>query len=89
MGKDAQRGREEGQPVDEAEQELQRHDGIDEPGQQALRDDGVLLDELGEVVEPRRCKGGESPPVVSTTRARIGKERVCLVGPYPYQWPGS
>ena len=54
MREDAEGGREDGEAVDEAEDELEDHDGEDEFCEEAFRDDGVLLDELGEVVESRR-----------------------------------
>ena len=55
MGDDAEQGEEEGEAVDDAEEQLQAHYRVDQPGEEALRDDGVLLDELREVVESRCC----------------------------------
>lgn len=50
MGEDAQDGREEGEAVDDAEDQLQDYDGVDQFREEAFRDHGVFLDELGEVI---------------------------------------
>ena len=50
---DAQKGKPYGEAVDEAEEHLEGDDGVDETGQEFLRGDGVLFNELGEVVETR------------------------------------
>lgn len=50
MGEDSEGGREEGEAVDDAEEQLQGDDGVDQLGEEALRDHGVFFDDLGEVV---------------------------------------
>jgi hypothetical protein len=47
---DAEGCRQKGKPIDDAEEQLQGHDGVDQFRQEALRDYGVFFDELGEVV---------------------------------------
>jgi len=47
----AEEGKPNGEAVDDYQQELQGDDAVDEAGEQFLGEDGVLFDELGEVVE--------------------------------------
>lgn len=47
----AQGGEAERESVDEGEEELEGYDGLDEAGEDAGAEDGVLFDEFGEVVE--------------------------------------
>lgn len=54
MGKDAQHRGPEGEAVDEPEQRLDAHDAIYNARQEALGDNRMLLDQLGEVVEAGR-----------------------------------
>lgn len=46
MGYDAQDGQPEGEAVDDAEKQLQRNDCVDEAGEEAFGEHGMLLDEL-------------------------------------------
>ena len=48
---DAEGGEGEGQFVDDGEEELDRDHGVDHAAEGFAREDGVLFDELGEVVE--------------------------------------
>jgi len=50
VGEDAEHGREKRKAIDDTKDELQDHDGVDELGQESLRDHGMFFDELGEVV---------------------------------------
>ena len=52
---DAQRAQTEWEAVDEDEEDLHGDDGVDQARQQLLREDSVLLDEFGEVVEAGCC----------------------------------
>lgn len=54
VGGDAQHRQRERQPVDGPGQCLHDHDEVDDAEQGPLRQDGVLLDDLGEIVEARR-----------------------------------
>ena len=47
MGYDSEAGEEKGEAVDDAEEQLQGHDGVYQAREEALGDDGVLLNELG------------------------------------------
>ncbi len=49
-----------GKSVDQTEDKLQRHDAVDQAREEPLRDDRVLLDELREVIQPRRCEAPSS-----------------------------
>jgi len=55
MAGDAEEGEPNGEAVDEEEEELQDDDAVDEAGEEFLREDGVLLHELGEIVESGCC----------------------------------
>ena len=57
---DPQKRQAEREAIDETEQQLEDHDGVDESCQKSFRNDRVLLDKLGEVVEPRCCERGKS-----------------------------
>jgi hypothetical protein len=46
MGDDAEYGQPEGEAVDDHEQDLQAHDAIDQPGEESLRENRVLLHKL-------------------------------------------
>ena len=46
MGDDAEKGQPEGEPVDNAEQELQYNDGINEAREQSFGKHRVFLDEF-------------------------------------------
>jgi len=50
---DAQQSQAKGEAVDDAEQELQDDDKVDESRQDLLGHDGMLLDELGEIIQAR------------------------------------
>lgn len=63
MREDAENGEEEGEAVDDAEQKLEGHDRVNELGEEALRDDGVLFDEFREVVEAGGYIGSTSAKV--------------------------
>ncbi len=52
---DAEQRQRERESVDQPQHRLQHHDAVDEPREEPLRDDCVFFDELGEVVEARRC----------------------------------
>ena len=52
MGEDGQQRQAEGEAVDDAEEQLEADDDVDETSQRLFGNDGVLLNELGEVVEP-------------------------------------
>jgi hypothetical protein len=47
----AQQCRPKGEAVDEPEGGLRADDGVDEARQELLREDGVFLDQLGQIVE--------------------------------------
>ena len=47
MGEDAKQREEKREAVEEAEEELEHHDRVDEAGEEPLRDNRVLFDELG------------------------------------------
>lgn len=51
---DAQQRQGKRQSVDGPGQGLHDHDEVDDPEEEPLRQDGVLLDDLGEIVEARR-----------------------------------
>lgn len=51
MAGDAEGGEEEGEAIDCGEEDLGGDDAVDEAGEEFAREDGVLFDELGEVVE--------------------------------------
>jgi hypothetical protein len=53
VGEDAQRSQRQGEAVNEANNELQNHDAVDQPDEDTLGDDGVFLDDFGEVVQTR------------------------------------
>ena len=55
MGEDGQQRQAEGEAVDDAEEQLEADDDVDETSQRLFGNDGVLLNELGEVVEARGC----------------------------------
>ena len=57
MAANAQEGAPKGKAVDEQEG-LRDDDGVDEARQELLCGDGVLFDELGEIVEARRWHHG-------------------------------
>lgn len=59
MGKDAQQGCPEREPVDDPEEDMCADDAVDEALQELLRNDSVLLDQLREVVESRGDSKGE------------------------------
>lgn len=69
MGDDAQQRCPEGESIDNPQSRLGDNDGVDQPRQEALGEDGVLLDELGQVVEARgdgqgkEAEADESPGV--------------------------
>ncbi len=50
----AEEGEEDGEAVDEGEENLNGDDGVDEAGEEFAREDGVLFDQFGEVVEAAR-----------------------------------
>lgn len=47
MGEDAEKGRQKGEAVDDAENELQDHNRVDQLGQESFCENGVLFDKLG------------------------------------------
>lgn len=53
VGGDAEQGGAEGKAVDQPQGELQRDDAVDGTAEHPLRDDGVLLDELRQIVQAR------------------------------------
>ena len=59
MGEDAKDGQPEGETVDEAEEKLQDHDGVDEARKEAFGDNGVLFDQFREIIETRGDGQGE------------------------------
>ncbi len=73
MGEDAQDGREKGEAVDDAEKQLEDHYRVDQLGEEALRNDGVLFDELGEVVEAGGYEGTNSRQPTGAGKASKGK----------------
>lgn len=56
---DAQDGQEQGEAIYEPEERLDPDDGVDEIAEEASGEDGVFLDELGEVVEAGGYGEGE------------------------------
>ena len=59
MAEDAEEGQEEWEAIDEEEQEMDGDDGVDELGEKPFGEDGMLFDQLGEVVESRCCSRAE------------------------------
>ena len=47
----AEEGEPDGEAIDDEEEELEHDDAVDEAGEEFFREDGVLFNELGEVVE--------------------------------------
>ena len=44
-------GKQNGKVIDEGQEDLDADDGVDETGEDFAREDGVLFDQFGEVVE--------------------------------------
>jgi hypothetical protein len=67
--------------VDQPEQRLHKDDEVDEVGEDSFRQDCVLLDELGEIVESRgcgvcQCRGGVKRELdKSVPMARVRKQK--------------
>lgn len=59
MRGDAQRRQGEWETVDKPEERLYADDGVDESAKETSGEDGVLLDELGQIVESRGYGEGE------------------------------
>lgn len=62
-----------GEPIDEPQEHLSPNDGIYKPRQELLRKDGMLLNQLGQVIEAgrdRHCKEAETDD-----RAGVADER--------------
>lgn len=53
MRDDAEHRQAEWKAIDEAKEELEAYDAVDQSRKYPLREDSVLLDELGEIVETR------------------------------------
>lgn len=58
MAGDAEGAEGDWEAVDEEEKRLYANDAVDEAVEQFLREDGVFLDKLGEVVKPGSCYTG-------------------------------
>lgn len=71
VGEDAQRAGAEREAVDCAEEDLHCDHGVDQAGEEFLREDGVLLDQFGEVVEAGCCV----PEVSNETAGGVRMER--------------
>lgn len=59
MGEDTESRGEKGEAIDEAKEQLQGHDTVDEFGQDLLGDDGMLFDELRQIIESGGCVRNE------------------------------
>lgn len=57
MAADAQCGEEKWKAIDCRKEELDGYNAVDETGEQFPREDGVLFDQLGEVIESACCAG--------------------------------
>ena len=55
VARDADEGEEQGEAVDQRQERLDGDGGVDEAREEFARDDGVLFDQFGEVVESACC----------------------------------
>lgn len=55
MARDADEGGEQGEAVDQRQERLHGDGGVDEAREELAGEDGVLFDQLGEVVESACC----------------------------------